>query len=219
MPTTTLSRSQFETACKLFIEKSPTTSGKGWTWAEHASVQSLGYMSRRATLFSRPNCGSEEEGDVFEAFDATMQDGLSDDATLAVSAISTLNCRQYVVYSSTFQVPAFYFTIHESSGSPLRLVDIVRTSLFRTGVLPKSDASSFALSSPDSAFPLLSQGDHPTLGTPSWYFHPCETGPAVGEIMAEVSVEGWSEEQRLVRWMEAWFMVLGTVVDLRTHML
>ncbi|KAF8231848.1 hypothetical protein L208DRAFT_1398182, partial [Tricholoma matsutake] len=23
--------------------------------------------------------------------------------------------------------------------------------------------------------PLLSQGDHPTLGTPCWYLHPCQS--------------------------------------------
>ena len=25
----------------------------------------------------------------------------------------------------------------------------------------------------------------------------------------------WTEDQRLMKWMEVWFMVLGTIIDLR----
>lgn len=58
---------------------------------------------------------------------------------------------------------------------------------------------------------MLSQGDHPTLGTPCWYLHPCHTAEAVEEIMKEVNCEG----DRLLRWMEAWFTMLGNVIDFR----
>ena len=63
---------------------------------------------------------------------------------------------------------------------------------------------------PDSTFSLLSQGDHPTLGTPCWYLHPCHTSEVVGEIMAEVD----AGERDAVRWLEAWFMVMSNMVDL-----
>ncbi|KAJ7283730.1 hypothetical protein C8J57DRAFT_1293396, partial [Mycena rebaudengoi] len=106
-----------------------------------------------------------------------------------------LTCVQYIVYSATFQVPAFYFTLHDASGSPLSLDDLVQTTLFHRFAFEGTESTTFALSLPASAFPLLSQGDHPTLGTPCWYFHPLG-------------------EQRLERWMETWFMVLGTVVSM-----
>lgn len=41
---------------------------------------------------------------------------LEEDTDLATASVgpSTLTCTQHVVYSSTFLVPAFYFTIHDS---------------------------------------------------------------------------------------------------------
>ena len=96
-----------------------------------------------------------------------------------------------------------------AGGSPLALEQIVRSRLFRPQVLPSVDGSTFALTLPDSSFALLSQGDHPTLGTPSWYFHPCHTSEVVGEIMVEV--EGSRDAP--LRWLEAWFMVMGDIVD------
>jgi ubiquitin-like-conjugating enzyme ATG10 len=92
----------------------------------------------------------------------------------------------------------------------------MKTSLFHASVFQDMESSSFGLSQPDSTFPLLSQGDHPTLGTPAWYFHPCETTVSVGEVMAEFSSDNWTHDEWLVGWLEAWFMILGTVVDLRS---
>ncbi len=145
------------------------------------------------------------------------------------STEESLTCNQYVVYSATFGVPAFYFTLHDrsawklicilttevhdygmSGGSPLALEQVVQSALFRPNTLPSPDGNTFAVTLPHSAFSLLSQGDHPTLGTPSWYLHPCNTAEVVGEIMAEVE-EG---RTNLLRCMEAWFMVLGNIVDL-----
>jgi ubiquitin-like-conjugating enzyme ATG10 len=93
------------------------------------------------------------------------------------------------------------------------LTELINTTLFHP--FDRTDATSFALSLEGSSFPLLSQGDHPTLGTPCWYLHPCQTAASVGEIMKEVESQEWTEDQRLLRWMEAWFMVLGSIVDLR----
>jgi len=33
--------------------------------------------------------------------------------------------------------------------------------------------------------------------------------------MSEVQEDGWTEDMRLVRWLEAWFMVVGSIVDLK----
>jgi ubiquitin-like-conjugating enzyme ATG10 len=98
-------------------------------------------------------------------------------------------------------------------GSPLQLEDIMKTSLLRHHSLLDAETTSFALSLPTAIFPLLSQGDHPTLGTPCWYLHPCQTDPAVNEIVEEVRQDDWTNEEYLVRWLEAWFMVIGTTVD------
>lgn len=70
--------------------------------------------------------------------------------------------------------------------------------------------TTFAVGTTDSAFAMLSQGDHPTLGIPCWYLHPCHTAEVVEEIMREVD---HMESDRSLRWLEAWFMVLCNLVD------
>lgn len=140
-----------------------------------------------------------------------------------------LACRQYAVFSSTYQVPALYFSVHHRSasvlqemcnlacilklglaGAPLTLQEIVASPLFRPQVLPMTRMSTFALDTANSAFALLSQGDHPTLGTPCWYLHPCRTAEVVEEIIKEVDC---ADVDRPLRWLEVWFMVMCNMVD------
>ncbi|KAJ7904436.1 hypothetical protein B0H14DRAFT_2662861 [Mycena olivaceomarginata] len=181
-------RSQFSTAADAYIKSHP---HKGWTWQNHPS--GYGYMARSCQHTRRV---AEADSDA---------DTDSDDAT-ATTPQETLTCKQYIVYSATFQVPAFYFTLHDAAGSPLALDDLVRTTLFHRFAFEGTESTSFGVSLPGSAFPLLSQGDHPTLGTPCWYFHPCESAAAVEEIMAERTSES--------QWLEIWLMVCGQVVNM-----
>lgn len=102
-----------------------------------------------------------------------------------------------------------------SGGSTLGLGDIVALRLLKEHNRPESEMNSYAITPVASPFPLLSQGDHPTLGTSCWYFHPCETSTAVQEILNEVGEIEWEAEEGLARWMEAWFSVLSSAVDLR----
>ena len=101
-----------------------------------------------------------------------------------------------------------------ADGSPLALEEIMNTSLLRSHVLSGTQVTSFALVQPDALFPLLSQGDHPTLGTPSWFIHPCGTACAMGELIGEKKAEGMPEvvSDKSLDWLEMWFMVLGNVV-------
>jgi len=212
-----LSRGQFEVACKEFIaadrpDSPAAEASKGWSWNEHPSVPSLGFLARTVLHFRKlqSNCTDLLPTDVDTAESLTEED----DAATAV-APETLVSSQYVVYSASFQVPAFYFTVHDSKGTPLALMDLVRTSLFHPSAFEQTEITSFGLTRPASSFPLLSQGDHPTLGTPCWYLHPCETANAVDELMSELDLEGYAEGIRLARWLEMWFMVLGTAVNAR----
>ncbi|KAH9853802.1 hypothetical protein C2E23DRAFT_728021 [Lenzites betulinus] len=207
----TLTRAQFEHACRRYINthsgarrSDVKTFPTGWSWREHPHVPGLGYLLRTVYLPQTQGAEVDHEPDVLE------HDMMEDEST-AQPPQELLTCKQYVVYSPTFEVPAFYFTLHESSGSPLILDQIVRSVLFRHDALPSSNGNTFGLLMPDSSLALLSQGDHPTLGTPSWYLHPCHTSEVVGEIIAEGDGEG--SEDELLRSMEVWFMVLGNIVD------
>ena len=88
----------------------------------------------------------------------------------------------------------------------------MKTSLLRRDRLPDLEKTDFALSPPDSTLPVLSQGDHPVLGTPSWYLHPCEMAGVIGEILEEKEKESGGE--RGMTLVETWMMIVGGTVNL-----
>jgi ubiquitin-like-conjugating enzyme ATG10 len=92
----------------------------------------------------------------------------------------------------------------------------MNTHLLRHQSLPETQVTSFALVQPDALFPLLSQGDHPTLGTPSWFIHPCGTANAISELIREKNTERIPEvdNNNSLDWLETWFMMLGSIVEL-----
>ena len=104
-----------------------------------------------------------------------------------------------------------------TDGSPLTLEAIMDTRLLRRHALPEIQVTPHALVQPDALFPLLSQGDHPTLGMPAWFIHPCGTACVVGELIGEKDAEGMPESSdKWLHWLESWFMMMGNIVDLRS---
>ena len=108
---------------------------------------------------------------------------------------------------------------HLVGGSPLSLGRLVRTNLFKPDALVGASVHATHIEPPrterGAVFPLLSQGGHPTLQIPCWYLHPCETGVAVGELLA-LGMQSAAGRRTLCQWLEAWMAMLGTVVNLRT---
>ncbi|KAL5487947.1 hypothetical protein ACEPAI_6055 [Sanghuangporus weigelae] len=207
-----LSRDDFEKLCKAFLDKFASSSDEvfgGWSWNEHSYLPRLGYLSRKRTARSSANTSTAEVGEE----DEVLAEESENDAATAVTReeCDLLEVRQYIVYSATFQVPVFYFSVHTRSGSPLSLDGILSTSLFRRNVFPDARKTGFALQTPDHSFPLLSQGEHPTLGTPCWFFHPCETPVALTEL---VRADGGADTSP-GRLMELWLLLVGNVVNLR----
>ncbi|KAH9007119.1 hypothetical protein EDB86DRAFT_2870099, partial [Lactarius hatsudake] len=220
----TLTRVQFEQACKAFIDKharSPppsvgATTLKGWSWAEHPTVPGLGYLFRTVPLHG---CALAPDEDVdFVQEDVPQSAVFVDDPAIADGASPEyFTCEQSIAFSPTFQVPAFYFTIHDSRGSPFGLEEIMNTSLLCHHALPETQTTSFALFQRDALFPLLSQGDHPTSGLPSWFIHPCGTACAMSELIGEKMAGGMPEvcsKEWLLVWLETWFLMLGNMVQL-----
>lgn len=209
-----LSRSHFDSACKALVQPG------NWEWVDKYPY---GYLTR-CKNYRRNSASIAEDPELGE--EAELED---DEATAhpASSGSGDVISQQYVVYSPGFQVPAFYFTVHNTSlwfhfivsdqsiqlhqdGTPLSLDELMGTTLFKFEVPAGSSANGYALSLPDAPFPLLSQGDHPTLGTPCWYLHPCETKSAVDELFREVE----ESDRTTVRWIELWMMAVSSVVDL-----
>ncbi|KAJ4466513.1 hypothetical protein J3R30DRAFT_3587106 [Lentinula aciculospora] len=210
-----LTRLQFDRACKLFIQKyenSPpsmaTNALRGWLWNDHPSISGLGYLSRNTNYLSRDTGSSVymDSDDDYAEFDEAA-------APIHINTESLMS-QQYVVYSATFQVPCFYLTMYHSNGASLSINELLASTLFGPDILREADTTSFALTRRSTTFPLLSQGDHPTTGRPCWFLHPCETTAAVEELLKEVEMVENNEEEYLLRWLQVWFMVLGSVVNL-----
>lgn len=114
-----------------------------------------------------------------------------------------------------------------ADGSPLSLDRLVQTNLFKQDVLtgasvwethiePRpSTLPPLPCQESGAVFPLVSQGDHPTLQVPCWCLHPCGTGVAVGELLAAGSQDA-AARRTPCEWLETWIAMLGTAVNLRT---
>lgn len=114
-----LSRTQFETACQLFVQKQGDAPDKvKWEWCKtslskgEAQLQvapQLGYLTRSISV-----CRHGEPGAAAIYVDSDLTE--DDDSILnGVSAPCTAVVQQYIVYSPTFGVPSFYFSIYDHS--------------------------------------------------------------------------------------------------------
>lgn len=107
-------------------------------------------------------------------------------------------------------------------GAPLDLSKIMQMKYLTLGHSENVDSGASSIMLPPSeqenaAFPLLSQGDHPVLGTPSWYLHPCNTASAVEVFMEDLIGDTWGEDEEskdLFLWLSTWFMIIGNAVTL-----
>ncbi|KAI8051921.1 uncharacterized protein B0P05DRAFT_479938 [Gilbertella persicaria] len=89
-----------------------------------------------------------------DALDADTSVTEVDDPTVVVDTHTkqAIQFEHHIVYSTSYQVPVLYFKATHLDGTPLSPQHIDRLSQAR-----------------------LSQLDHPVLGTPFWYIHPCDT--------------------------------------------
>lgn len=147
------------------------------------------------------------------AQDLAIDEETVDCAAAPPKALHEVVCRQYIVLSPTFQVPTFYFSADDSSGAPLVLTEVSQIPLFRRDAFDGAQVTACAIGQASATFPILSFGDHPTLDVPCWYLHPCGTSAAVDEILEATKDDGFEAEDYHLRWLEAWFTVLSTILD------
>ena len=143
-------RQHFNEACKLFIAKyasaAPSFANspmREWKWNEHTvsflfnimfsplifgqMLSQLGYMSRN-TMLTMKSSNEPRLGDEDLACDIEAS---PDEATSTTRPdIQTLACREYVVFSATFQVPCLYFAINH----PSRSIPLIRCCLSKRSI-------------------------------------------------------------------------------------
>jgi ubiquitin-like-conjugating enzyme ATG10 len=97
-----LSRSEFELACEAFARRH-----SSWSWVP-AQRPGYGYLTRSTVHFMTPSDLEEDQ----LIFDQPEDDNATADAQPSRQASSV---QEYIVYSASFNVPAFYFTMHNTS--------------------------------------------------------------------------------------------------------
>jgi len=145
----------------------------------------------------------------------------------------------YASWSPVYQLPVMYFRVRNAgqqtslhfgnktdesnelaAGSALTLAEILTSSLFHAAsseVFVRDNSSTYAttcvtryICATNEHFPAISQGEHPSTGTPCFFLHPCETSTALSDILA-----GEQSSSTPLRILECWFMIVGSVLDLR----
>ena len=58
----------------------------------------------------------------------------------------------------------------------------------------------------------LTQNDHPTLGIPFYYIHPCQTSQAVSDLLEQDSVDNAGGDERFAHWLDTWFAVVSSAM-------
>ncbi|PPQ64706.1 hypothetical protein CVT24_008333 [Panaeolus cyanescens] len=194
-----LTRPQFEQSAKAFARRHTQ-----WRWNSN-HIPGYGYLDRTTSHFYRGRVVDMNNSDL-------EQEGLEEEQDLAAAAPSQscFTVHEYIVM--TYAIFIMRGASQPSDGTALSLNDLVNTTLFKSSLPVHSEVTTFAVTVPATQFPLLSQGDHPTLGIPCWYFHPCETSKAVDEFMVEEQYDDSSEEY-YARWMEVWLMIVGSVLN------
>ncbi|KAG2183741.1 hypothetical protein INT43_006752, partial [Umbelopsis isabellina] len=147
---------------------------------------------RKCTMFTTAIASVEEVDDNLE-----IDHGISDGATLDLPEITTLQIEYHVVYSSSYQVPVLYFNAYYSNGSVL-----TRDELDKFVINPsyREPLKSSTLMQQGS----ISQQEHPILGLPFYYIHPCDTA----SLMAQVDISD------INCYIMSWLSFFGPLVGL-----
>ncbi|OAD78735.1 hypothetical protein PHYBLDRAFT_140793 [Phycomyces blakesleeanus NRRL 1555(-)] len=136
---------------------------------------------------------AQEEDEVNEEDEACGKLGLSQ---------KVLTMEHHVVYSATYCVPVLYFMGYHADGVPLSFEEVY------DWVVPKCYHSNLRLAH-TSVQGSLSQTDHPHLGMPAWFLHPCDTS----SLMATVGAEKLQPTGYLISWLSIMGPVLSCSVS------
>ncbi|KAH7100620.1 hypothetical protein BKA62DRAFT_658273 [Auriculariales sp. MPI-PUGE-AT-0066] len=216
-----LTRDQFNQACDALLVDSHNLEHEiasfrgsvGWSTVSSTLVPSLRCLERSVFVSAIANDENLMD-DLLDINDGPVDEpeDVASSAPTPLGPAQLLTVKQWIVYSPSFSVPAFYFSCHDASGAPVPLDRIMRSRLFLQAISRSVRQTPHSLEMPDNEgpFPLLSQGDHPVLGVPCWYLHPCETQRAMDELL-KASASG-----TLSVWLQTWLALISTTIDLRT---
>jgi len=107
----------------------------------------------------------------------------------------------HIVYSTSYQVPVLYFNAYHQDGSLLDWEEIWND-------LPEN------FQNEEKRWNLITQNDHPVLGIPFYFIHPCETAKLV-EVLQ--STETTNNRNVLLSWLSVVAPVVGLPLSISYH--
>jgi ubiquitin-like-conjugating enzyme ATG10 len=102
-----LSRDQFELGCHTFASRHPQ-----WSWVP-GDRPGYGFLTRTRHLRWKLPFDPYSHVDSVDLEEVEVEE--EDIATVQASELPSLTGHDYIVYSASFNVPAFYFTMQNSS--------------------------------------------------------------------------------------------------------
>lgn len=203
-----------------------------WHWVQTLDRPGFGYLAtgkipRRVTPPTTTHTVEGENGDGEVAqtlmevqFELSMNMEPDDEATLPPTTAThsedhtltyTHVYEYHVVYSNTYSVPVLYFNAYKLDGRLLTWDEV-------WGDLPPHYQNSEIRST------FLTQNDHPVLGVPFYFIHPCETAKLMGELRREqdpaltpTKSTTADEHNYLMQWLSIVAPVIGLHVPLSQY--
>jgi ubiquitin-like-conjugating enzyme ATG10 len=168
-----------------------------WLWKTlvDPAVKESSYLEGGQVRFSTKKFN--EDNDIQE----DQIEEIEDPASVTRTQISKGNPAYYVfeyhiVYSTTYRVPVLYFNAYKADSSLLTL-DEVWDELQPTEMTE------------DNKWSFITQGEHPLLGIPFFFIHPCQTQQLMQQIK---TMHG---EDNKPRYLLPWLSVFAPTAGLK----
>uniref|UniRef100_A0A8C6LM83 Ubiquitin-like-conjugating enzyme ATG10 n=1 Tax=Nothobranchius furzeri TaxID=105023 RepID=A0A8C6LM83_NOTFU len=205
-----LDEEDFRRCCRLLLQRSEQLRD-GWSW-EVVQGSDEGYLRKTAlrsvpdpqtsTCSSRPKQSKEEPDCASSLVPDSGRGELDeeDDGSCIVSEGSSvvLQYEYHILYSSSYSTPVLYFRAFTLEGRSLTLEEVW------SFVHPN-----FRLCLQNSPLNALSQQEHPLLGQPFFYLHPCRT-----EEFMKLVLTAAEDKHRPMNYVLLWLSLVGPAVGL-----
>uniref|UniRef100_A0A3B3VBQ8 Ubiquitin-like-conjugating enzyme ATG10 n=1 Tax=Poecilia latipinna TaxID=48699 RepID=A0A3B3VBQ8_9TELE len=207
MSCSVLDEEQFRQCCQLLLQRSDQL-GDGWSW-EAVQGSEEGYL-RKTALRSVPSDWGplhDQEGFSFHPqtlLASTGSDFLraeeEDDGSCTGTNSSSLvvQYEYHILFSCSYGAPVLYFRAFTLEGKSLALEEMWST------IHPN-----YRLRLQNCPLNAISQQEHPLLGQPFFFLHPCRTEEFMGLMLQAAQDQG-----RPVNYVLSWLSVVGPVVGL-----
>ncbi|KAJ3173159.1 E2-like conjugating enzyme atg10 [Geranomyces variabilis] len=189
----TLSLYQFTSEVASLEEKAKAL-GEPWMLIECANQPA--YLKRLVNVRPTFQPAIDEEAVLEGSVDLEQEP--EDSATLHSGSPTEITLEIHVVYSKTWRCPVLYFNAwNADTGTPV-CFDALKNSVRDS--LPNVDLTTRTAYN----MPVITQQDHPVLGTPFYSIHPCETATLMAEMLSNTDAADG-------RYLLLWLSLVGTI--------